>query len=156
MRWVVPCGNTSFPWLVFFFGAMLWGSIIHKHTGRWMWQGSASVASWSWEKYSCRSKLVSALSMLLLSVLPWRVSQAWSPHQLWLSPGILSLWLSQASVHSLWSLCWCHWCCLSSAWSSRHWSLRRRLWRLCQDSQLNLPVLLPLLLSHQCHQQSRG
>ena len=65
-----------------------------------------------------------------------------------LSPGIWSLWLSQVSVHSLWSLCWCHWC-LSSAWSSRHWSACRRLWRLCQDAQLNLPVLLPLLLSHQ-------
>ena len=35
--------------------------MIHKHTGRWMWQGSASVVSWSWEKYSCQSKLVSAL-----------------------------------------------------------------------------------------------
>ena len=69
---------------------------------------------------------------------------------------IWSLWLSQASVHSLWSLCWCHWCCLSSAWSPRHWSPCRRLCRLCQDTQLNLPVLLPLLLSHQCHQQRGG
>ena len=69
-------------------------------------------------------------------------------------PRTWSLWLCQASVHSLWSLCRCHWCCLSSAWSSRHWFPCRRLWRLCQDAQLNLPVLLPLLLSHQCHQQS--
>ena len=30
------------------------------------------------------------------------------------------------------------------------------LWKLCQDAQLILPVLLPLLLSHQCHQQSGG
>ena len=52
MRCVVSCGSTSFPWLLFFFGALLWGSMIHKHTGRWMWQGSASVVSWSWEKYS--------------------------------------------------------------------------------------------------------
>ena len=49
-----------------------------------------------------------------------------------------------------------HWCCLSSAWSSQHWSPCCRLWRLCQDIQLNLPVLLPLLLNHQCHQQSGG
>ena len=63
---------------------------------------------------------------------------------------------SQASVHSLWSLCWCPWCCLLPTWSSRHWSPCRRLWRLCQDAQLNLSVLLPLLLSHQCHQQSGG
>ena len=67
MKCVVSCGSTSFPWLVFFFGALLWGSMIHKHAGRWMWQGSASVVSWNQEKYSCHSKLVSTLSMLLLS-----------------------------------------------------------------------------------------
>ena len=41
---LVSCGNvnTSFPWFVFFFGALLLGSMIHKRTGRWMWQGSAS------------------------------------------------------------------------------------------------------------------
>ena len=75
MRCVVSCGSTSFQWLVFFFRALLRGSMIHKHTGRWMWQGSSSVVSWSWEKYSCHSELVSALSMLLLSVLAWRVSR---------------------------------------------------------------------------------
>ena len=35
----------------------------------------------------------------------------------------------------LWSLCWCHWCCMSSSWSSRHWSPCRRLWRLCPDTR---------------------
>ena len=30
--------------------------MIRKHTGRWMWQGSASVVPWSREKYSCQSK----------------------------------------------------------------------------------------------------
>ena len=44
-RCVVSCGSTSFPWLVLFFGALLWGSMIHKHTGKWMWQRSASVIS---------------------------------------------------------------------------------------------------------------
>ena len=68
----------------------------------------------------------------------------------------LSLWQFQASVHLFWSLCWHGWCCLSSAWSSQHWSLSRRLWRLCRDTQLILPVLLPFLLSHRCHQQSGG
>ena len=53
MKCVVSRGTTSFLCLVFFFGALLWGSMIHKHTGRWMWQGSTSVVSWSWEKYSC-------------------------------------------------------------------------------------------------------
>ena len=55
IRCVVSCCSNSFPWLVFFFGALLWGSMIHKHTGRWMWQGSTSVLCWSWEKYSCQS-----------------------------------------------------------------------------------------------------
>ena len=30
MRCVVSCGGTSFPWPVFFFGALPWGSMIHK------------------------------------------------------------------------------------------------------------------------------
>ena len=67
MKCVVTCRSTSFPWLVFFFEALLWGSMIYKHTGRWMWQGSASVVSWNREKYSCHSKLVSILSVLLTS-----------------------------------------------------------------------------------------
>ena len=59
-------------------------------------------------------------------------------------------------IHSLWLQCWCHWGCLSLALSSQCWSPCRRLWRLCQDTQPNLPVLLPLLPSHRCHQQSGG
>ena len=66
MRCVASCGSTSFLWLVFFFGALLWGFMIHKHTGRQMWQGSASIVSWNWKKYSCHFRLVSTLSMLLL------------------------------------------------------------------------------------------
>ena len=52
MRYVASCGNTSFHWLVFFFAALLWGSKIHKYTGRWMWQGSASVVPWNWWNWS--------------------------------------------------------------------------------------------------------
>ena len=47
---VVSWGSTSFPWLVVFFGALLWESMIHKLTGRWMWQGSASIVSRNREK----------------------------------------------------------------------------------------------------------
>ena len=36
IRCVVSCGCTSFSWLVFFYAALLWGSMIHKHTGRWL------------------------------------------------------------------------------------------------------------------------
>ena len=70
-----------------------------------------------------------------------------------LSPCTRSLWLSPASVHLLWSPCWCRWCCLSSTWSPSHWSQCRKLWKLCRVAQLILPVL-PLMLSHRRHQQS--
>ena len=50
----------------------------------------------------------------------WTVLQAWNLHHLELSPGTWSLWLSQASVHLLWSLCWCHGC---SFWSTCSYSL---------------------------------
>ena len=90
--------------------------------------------------------------MLLSSVLSWRVSQARDPCQIQLSPGTWSLW-PRDSVLLIFLLMLL---VLSSTWSSRHWSPCRRLWRLFQDAQLNLPVLLHLLLSHQCHQQSGG
>ena len=80
IRCIVSCGSTSLPWLVFFFAALLWGSMIHKHSGRWMWLGSISVISWNWKKYCCHSTLVSTLLVLLLSVLSLTVSQAWNPH----------------------------------------------------------------------------
>ena len=82
MRCVVSCSSTSFPWLKFFFAALLWWFMIHKHMGRWMWQGSALVVSLNRQKCSCFSKLVSVLSMLLLSVLFWRVSWVWNSCQL--------------------------------------------------------------------------
>ena len=31
MRWVVSCGSTSFPWLVFFFGALPWFTSIREN-----------------------------------------------------------------------------------------------------------------------------
>ena len=52
MRCTVSCSSALFPRLVFFFPALPWGSMIHKHTGRWVWQGSASVVSLNWEKWS--------------------------------------------------------------------------------------------------------
>ena len=42
-------------------------------------------------KYSCHSKVVPILSMLLLPVLSWRVSRAWNPHQLYHEPRYLKL-----------------------------------------------------------------
>ena len=39
-------------------------AVIHKHTRKWMRQGSTSVVSWNREKCCCHSKLVSTLSTL--------------------------------------------------------------------------------------------
>ena len=117
-------GNVVFvrdTWYLAVTSHILWGSMILKHKGKWMSQGNAAVVSWNWEKCFCCSKLVSALSMVLSSVLSWRVSQAWNPRQIQLTPGTWSLGLSQASVHLLWFPCWCRWCCLLSTWSSRLW-----------------------------------
>ena len=140
MRWVVFCGSTSFPWLVFFFGALLWGP--------WF----TSIQEDGCDKGAHQLYLGAERNTL--------VNPNWfQPCQYccclcypgeYLSPGIWSLWPSKASVHSLWSLCWCHRCCLSWAWSSQHWSPCPRLWRFCQDAQLNVPVLLPLLLTWKC------
>ena len=94
MRCIVSSSTTSFPWLIFFFAAVLWGSMIHKHTRRWVWRGSAVIISWKWEKCSCCSKLVSTFSMLPSSVLSWRVSQAWNPRHIQQSVDTLSLWPS--------------------------------------------------------------
>ena len=69
---VVSCGSTSFPWLVFFFGALLWGSMIHTHTGRTRtrfrscsccstcWSGNVSTQlvlyCWQWWQQETRNK----------------------------------------------------------------------------------------------------
>ena len=64
---------------------LLWSSavrsIIHKHAGRWLWQGSASVVPWNLDKCLCRSKLVSTFSTQVWSGLDM------SPvHQVWPKP----------------------------------------------------------------------
>ena len=42
MRCVVSCGSTSFPWLEFFFGALLWGSMIRRDAvGRTDWKSKS-------------------------------------------------------------------------------------------------------------------
>ena len=64
MRCVASCGSTSIPWLVFVIEALLWGSIINKHTERLNCQRSALVVSWNREKCCRHSKLVSTWSML--------------------------------------------------------------------------------------------
>ena len=142
MRCVVPCSSTSFPWFVLFFGALLWGFKIHKHTGRWTWQGSASVESWNWNKYSCHSKLVSTLSMLLLSVLSWcyilRYSADNNPaYQLknWiLNQGSISEWYPWFRVYRVWPL-------LSAARKNAPLNLPTMMWLVnVNENKKNLMV----------------
>ena len=64
--------------------------------------------------------------MLLLSVLSWRISQAWNHRQIQLNRRTWSLWPSQATVCSLWS-CWCGWC----SWTSKH----KTFWKIQSASR---------------------
>ena len=130
MRCVVSCGSTSFLWLVFFFGALLWGSMIHKHTGRWMWQGSALREILL--SFQTGFNLVSAA--VVCAIL--ETISGLEPSSVITEPRYLKL-MTVSRFCLLWSLCWCHWCCLSSAWSSRHWSSCRRLWRLLSKRSTN-------------------
>ena len=145
MRYAVFCGIILFPWLVFFFTAQQWGSMIQKHTGRWMWQECVSHILELRKmllSFQTGFSLVNAaiICAIMQSTLDLELSSVISESR------YLKLPFTLVSV--LMSLM------LSSAWSSWHWSQSCRLWRLCWDTQLILPVLL--LLNHWCHQQSRN
>ena len=147
-------GSTSFLWLVFFFGALLWGSIIHKHTGRWMWQRSASFVSWNWVKYSCHSKLVfnlvnaTVVCSILESILGLEPSSVITePRYLKLVtvsfPEICWRGLHQWPYHRgfwcLWGWCWC----FTSSWlpSKLHAEpCRRPSWSPVSYTHLTLPT----------------
>ena len=143
--------------------------MIHKHTGRWMWQESASVVSWNREKCARRSRLVQPCQCCCCLCYPGEylrigtlINYNWA--QVLEACDCLKL----LSIYI--DLCVDDTGVVCSAWSSRHWSPCRRLWRLCRDTQLILLVLLPLLtidvisksvsavpllLNHRCHQQIR-
>ena len=91
----VSCCRTSFPWLVFFFGALLRESMIHKHTG------SASVVSWNWEKYSCLFQTGSNLVNVAVVCAILESISGLEPSSVITELRYLGLWLSQASeVHN--------------------------------------------------------
>ena len=94
MRCVVTCGSTSVPLLAFFMATLLWRFMIHKHTGRWMWQGSASVVFLKWKKLHLSFQTGFNLSLLL----SWRIFQPWNPRQIQLSPDT-ALWFLPFPVH---------------------------------------------------------
>ena len=147
MRCVVSCGSTSFPWLVLFFGALLWGSMIHKHTESRCEKGvhqsyleternTLVIPNWFRPCQCCCCLCYPGEYLRLGTLSSYNLAQ------------LLEACNSLKLLSIYFDLCWCHWCCMSSAWSSRHRSPFRRLWRLCRDTQQILPILLPLLLSH--------
>ena len=119
--------------------------MIYKHTGIWMWQGSESVISWNWNLLSFQTGFNLFGAAVVCAIL--ESISGLEPSSDTTEPRYLKLVTVPSFCHLLWSLFWCCWCCLSSAWSSWHWSPCHRLWRLCWDTQLLLPFLLPLLLS---------
>ena len=131
MRCVASCGSTSFPWLVFFFGALLWGSMNHKHTGRWTYERSALsylgaerntpvIPNW-FQLCQCCCCLCYPEEYLRLGIL---ISYNWAQ--------VLEACDSLKLLSIFFDLC--------VDW---HWSPYCRLWRLCQDAQLVLLVVLP-------------
>ena len=158
---VVSCGSTSFPWCATKWRAPKYSSLELCCEGPWL----TSIQADGCDKEAHRSYLGTEVNTPVI------------PN--WFQPGQCCWWVCYPGAYlrlatlisynlaqlleacdclkllSIYSdLCWCHWCSLSSAWSSQHWSPCRRLWRLCRDTQLILPVFLPLLLGHRCHQQS--
>ena len=146
MRCVVSCGRTSFPWLVFFFDDLLWGSMIHKHTGRWMWQGSASVLTLILKLREVLLSFQTGFNLINAAVV-CAILESISRLEHFISYNWAQV-LEACDCLKLLSIYFNH-CvdathfCLSPTWSSRHWSPCRRLWRLCQDAQLFFPVFLP-------------
>ena len=125
--------------------------MIHKHRGRWTWQGSASVVSWNWELLSFQTGFSLVSTDVVCAVLE-NISGL-EPSSVISEPRYFKLvtvssFCPFALISVLMPLV-----LLLSAWSSRHWSLCRRPWRLYRNVQLSLPVLL--LPNLRCYQQSR-
>ena len=86
MRCVVPYGSASFPWLVFFFAALLWGPMMHRHEGNgcdkgahqphlWIERNASVVPNWFQPRQSC-CHLCYAWEYLMLANL---VRYNWAP-----------------------------------------------------------------------------
>ena len=133
-RRIISYSSTSFPCLIFFFATLPWGSMIHKHTGRWISQGCALsylgternvpvFQNWFQPCQSCCHLCYPGEYLRLGCLVRYNCAQILE------ASDCLKL-LSVYVLTSLMSLV------LSSTWSSRHWSPYRRLWRLCRDAQL--------------------
>ena len=149
-RCIVSCGSTSFPWPVFFFAR----SMIHKHHRK---------MDVSRERISRRLELREIfLSFqtgfnLVNAAVVCAVLESISG----LEPSLVITERRYLKLVTVSSFCPFT---LISVLMPRVLSVNsmvflalisiRRLWRLCRDTQLILPVLLFLLLSHRCQQQS--
>ena len=113
-------------------------SMIHRHTEIWKWQGSASASPLIQEICCYLSKRASALLELQWLVQSLREPLVLSHHLKQLLQGNWSLLQCPTSVLLPLSLSGCHWHCLSSVWSSPHWSPSYTLFRFCRDFLLEL------------------
>ena len=91
-----------------------------------LWQGSASIASWNWEKY-CHSKLVSTCQCCRCPCYPGEYL-GFEPSSVINEPRYLKL-VTVSSFCPFILISVLMPLVLSSAWSSQHWSPCRRLWR---------------------------
>ena len=156
MRCVVPCGIASFPRLVFCFACFICiqedecDKAVHQsYPGN---ERNAAFVADRFHPCHCCCHLcctgeyqwLGTLASLLISCVFWIFSHNWAKVLEALGClKLLSIYLVASGVdcHQLWFLS-----------SDLH---AVGCWRLCRDAQLILTFLLPLLLSHRCHQQRR-
>ena len=101
----------------------VWGSMIHKHTGRWLTREHISHILELREillSFQTGFSLVNAavVCAILESISGLELSSVIT------EPRYLKL--VTVSGFCSFTLCWCHWWCLSSAWSSQHWSPKKK------------------------------
>ena len=155
MRCVISCGSTSFPWLVFFFGAPAVRvhdsqayrkmDVTREHISCILELREYSLLSLQTGFNLVNAAVVCAILESILGLEPSSVIT--EPRYLKLVT--VSIFCPFTLISVFMPLVF-----FVISLVSRYWSPCHRLWRLCLDVQLILPVLLPLLLSHRCHQQS--
>ena len=134
---------------------LLWSSAVRVHDsqdGKWMWQGSASVVSWNLQKcFDLSFKTGFNLVNAVVICATLESISGLKPSSDTTGPRYLKLVTVSSSCPFTMISMLMPLVLFASTRSSWHWSPCRKLWRLCRDAQLLLPVLLPPLQSHWCH-----
>ena len=122
MKCSIASGSISSQNSAFFSLTLQSRSMIHRHTEIWKWEGSASASALIQEICCYLSKWAAALWELQWLVQSLREPLVWSHHLKQLLQGTWSLLQCPICALLPLSLSGCHWHCLSSVWSSPHWS----------------------------------